>query len=203
MKKISPILFALLAILATAWLSGCATQVLPQAHYDFGPLRALPVERPPALPPVRIADVDAPAWLNGNQMSFRLAYANEQQIRPYAANRWSMPPAQLFGQRLKARIAEAGGVVLSTTGGDATLPLVRIEMDDFIQIFDSATSSWTRIAVRTSIFDGRTLLAQRTFTLDRPAATPDAAGGARALADASDAVIGDLLMWLATQPLKR
>ena len=68
---------------------------------------------------------------------------------------------------------------------------------------DNETSSWTRIAVRASIFDGRTLLAQKTFVRDWPAPTPDAAGGARALADASDAVIGELMLWLAAQPLKR
>ncbi|MEA5098022.1 MAG: ABC-type transport auxiliary lipoprotein family protein [Burkholderiaceae bacterium] len=202
MKKLPHFLFALLAVLVMSWLSGCVTR-LPQAQYDFGPLRALPLDKPAALPPVRIADVDAPTWLSGNQMSFRLAYANEQQVRPYAANQWNMPPAQLFGQRLKARIAEAGGVVLSATGGASQLPLVRIEMDDFIQIFDNETSSWTRIAVRASIFDGRTLLAQKTFVRDWPAPTPDAAGGARALADASDAVIGELMLWLAAQPLKR
>jgi cholesterol transport system auxiliary component len=35
-----------------------------------------------------------------------------------------------------------------------------------------------------------------------PAPTADAAGGVAALAQASDAVIGDMLQWLATLPMK-
>jgi hypothetical protein len=36
-----------------------------------------------------------------------------------------------------------------------------------------------------------------------PAATADATGGVDALADASDAVIADMMKWLAQLPLKR
>jgi ABC-type uncharacterized transport system auxiliary subunit len=42
----------------------------------------------------------------------------------------------------------------------------------------------------------RTLRAQRSFLVQRPAA-PDAAGAAAALAEASDALIQELLAWTA------
>ena len=198
MKKLSGILCALLIVLA----SGCATQA-PPAQYDFGSARALPMERPVALPSVRLAHVDAPTWIDDHLMHYRLAYANEQQVRPYASNRWNTPPSHLFGQRLKMRIAEAGGAVLSATDGGQAVPLLRIEMTDFIQVFDSASHSWARVAIRASLFNGRTLQVQKTFVRDLPAPTADAAGGARALADASDAVIGDLMLWLAAQSTRK
>jgi cholesterol transport system auxiliary component len=53
------------------------------------------------------------------------------------------------------------------------------------------------------VLNGRRLLAQKTFTRQAPAPTADASGGARALADASEAVIADMVTWLAGLPLKK
>lgn len=194
---------AFVTMLAAALLSSCATTLPPPTRYDFGSLRPLAADKPAPLPATRVADMGAPAWLDGDLMRFRLAYANEQQMRAYSASRWVMPPAQLFSQRLKSRLAEADGIVLpATDGGNASL-LLRLELDDFIQTFDSKAHSWVRVATRASLYSGRTLLQQKTFVRDLPAPTPDAAGGARALAEASDAVIGDMMSWLAAQATRK
>jgi cholesterol transport system auxiliary component len=196
------ILCALLgAALGIATVSGCATHSAEAAaQYDFGPL---PASAAPArkLPPVGIADISAPAWLDSPLMFYRLGYANQQQTRPYAGSRWSMPPPQLFGQRLKARIAQAGGVVLAAADGATNMPVLRIDADDMIQNFDSSTHSSAQLSVRVSLFGGRSLLAQKTFNRQVAAASADAPGGAAALAAASDALIGDLIDWLASLPL--
>ena len=134
---------------------------------------------------------------------FRLAYANEQQPRPYASSRWAMPPAQLFGQRLKSRLAQAGGVVLAAADGAINVPLLRVEADDFTQIFSSPAQSGAHIALRASVFDGRALVAQKSFMHQAPAPSPDAAGGAKAMVAASDAVITDMMGWLASLTLKK
>ena len=173
--------------------------------YDFGPTQAAASGAPATakLPPISVAEVQSPAWLDSPLIYFRLAYANEQQPRAYAGSRWAMPPAQLFGQRLKSRLAQAGNVVLSATDGAANVPLLRIEADDFTQSFDSLTQSNAQVALRASVFSGRSLLAQKSFIRRAPAPSADAAGGARALAIASDAVIADMMSWLATVPFKK
>ena len=50
------------------------------------------------------------------------------------------------------------------------------------------------VTQRSSI--GETLLAQRSFVARQVATTPDAAGGVRALAAATDQVIGEIEVWL-------
>lgn len=208
MKKIFRLAFGALVVIA---ISGCAllgagtTKSEPPALYDLGTLHVAPSgsTAPAGVPPLSIAEVNTPAWLDSPMMYFRLAYANEQQPRPYAASRWAMPPAQLFGQRLKSRLAQAGGVVLSAADGAANVALLRIEADDFTQVFDGPGQSSARIALRATVFEGRTLVAQKSFLQQAPAPSPDAAGGARALMAASDAVITDMMAWLAALPLKK
>lgn len=201
MKKITHFL---LILLGCALAAGCATRSEPLALYDFGPLRADQANgsNPGGLPPLSVAEINTPAWLDSQLMYFRLSYANQQQTRPYANSRWSMPPLQLFGQRLKARIAQAGGVVLSATDGAAGLPVLRLDADDMMQNFDSASHSTVQISLRASVFNGRSLLAQKTFSRQAAAPSADAAGGAAAMAAASDALIDDMLHWLAVLPKK-
>ena len=43
---------------------------------------------------------------------------------------------------------------------------------------------------------GDRVLAQRSFTAQRPAPTADAPGGVKALAAASDAVVAELVAWV-------
>ena len=136
-------------------------------------------------------------------MMFRLAYANDLQPRPYATTRWAMPPAQLLSQRLKARIGQAGGTVVSVSDGAANIPVLRIEIDDFSQTFGSASHSIAQVAVRASLFNGRSLVAQKLFSRQVATPTADAAGGARAFATANDGLIDDLIVWLARLPLKK
>lgn len=190
-------------LLASLLLAACAssTPAAPAAWYDFGPLPAQAVL--PGLPPLSLAEIGAPAWLDGTGMMYRLAYANPQQPRPYAASRWNMPPAQLLAQRLKTRLAAAGGVVTAAADGALNLPLLRIELDDFSQDFAAPGASTAQVSVRATWFDGRLLLAQKSFTREVPAPSADAPGGARALADASDLLITDLMQWLTTLPRKK
>lgn len=191
--------------IGSAGLSGCATRAETATLYDLGPLRSSVADSGASsgLPALSIAEVNAPAWLDSPLIFFRLSYANDQQPRPYANSRWTMPPAQLFGQRLKSRLAQAGGVVLAAADGAANVPLLRIEADDFTQTFDGPAQSGVQIAMRASVFNARTLVAQKTFTKRAAAPSADAAGGARALAAASDALIADMIAWLAALPLKK
>ena len=134
-----PRILSALAVLAL--VAGCASKVDAPTQYDLGLLPSAAASAAPALSAISVADVNTPAWLDNNMMFFRLAYANEQQPRPYATSRWTMPPAQLFQQRLKARMAQAGGAVLAMSDAALNVPLLRIDMDDFTQTFDTPSHS--------------------------------------------------------------
>ncbi|HYD81160.1 MAG TPA: ABC-type transport auxiliary lipoprotein family protein [Paucimonas sp.] len=193
-------LFLRLLVLAAVagLLNACAIRAEQPTLYDLGPVRATaPATAPPA---VGIAEVQAPLWLDSQFMYYRLAYVNRLQPRAYADSRWTMPPPALVGQHLKSRLAQAGGVVVAP-GDDAGLPVLRIELDDFTQVFAEPGRSDAQVALRASLFKGRALLAQKTFLRSAPAPSPDATGGAAALAAASDAVINDVIAWLARQPV--
>lgn len=207
MKKSIQIPMIILAIALAGVSGGCtgmAGEKEQRTLYDLGMLPAQKnVAAPAALPPLSIAEVSAPAWLNTRLMYYRFAFANDQQPQPYANSRWSMPPAELFGQRLRARMAQAGGMVLSTSDGATNVPVMRIEADDFTQIFSTPQQSIVRVNVRASVLNGRALVAHKNFLREVAAPTPDADGGARALANASDAVITDMMNWVAGLALKK
>lgn len=192
------------AIMAALLCCGCAiARPDAPALFDLGAPRPARNSGPAQLPPLALADIVAPTWLDRPLMTYRLNYDNDQQPRSYTQSRWSMPPAELIGQRVKVRIVQAGGAVLSAADGAAGVPVLRIEADDFSQVFDAADKSEGRIALRASVFNGRMLVGQKSFIRSAPAPSADAAGGARALAAATDAVIADMLTWLATLPLKQ
>lgn len=194
MKKLcSLVLSALLAALLVA----CATssREAPVA-YDLGPLRAVRVALPPGTPPFLLSDVHAPEWLEESAMHYRLAYVSLHESRSYANSRWSMPPVKLVEQRFKARLGAAGAVVLPANNGVPSGMMLRLELDDFSQRFDSADKSVAQVVLRVSAFKGNSLLGQKTFVRTAPAASADAAGGARALAIATDELIDDVLIWL-------
>lgn len=205
----------LIAIAASA-LAGCASKGPQPTTYDFGPMGApLPAAsmapggtdgtngavRPLVMPAIVVADVSGPASLDSQRMFYRLMYADAHQSRPYAYNTWSVTPLQLMSQRLKARIAQAGVKVVSTTDAAGGLPLLRLEADDFSQNFDSATQSSASITMRASVFRNHKLVDQRTFTRTVRAPSADAAGGANALAASTDGIAADILAWLAALPM--
>lgn len=203
MKRVLIAFIASAIATASVLLAGCAAgNATPATLYDLGPLQTRSEPAPPALPAISIAEIQMPAWLDSTQFFFRLNYANSQQPRPYAHARWTMTPAQLLLQRLKAHISQAGGIALAASHGATDAPVLRIEADDFTQSFATPGQSAAQVALRASVFKGRTLVAHKNFLRQAPAPSADAAGGARALAAASDAAIADMIDWLGTQDLK-
>jgi cholesterol transport system auxiliary component len=195
---------ALTLSLTALLLAGCAGNASVPTLYDFGPLSSNPANaaNPAAavLPVLVVADAVGPAWLDSQRMHYRLLYADAQQSRPYAHNHWSATPLQLLSARLKSRIAQAGVKVLSATDASAGETLLRVEVEDFSQSFDTPASSSAQLTLRASLLRHHRLLDQRTFSRRLVSASADAPGGAQALARAADAVAADILGWLAVQP---
>lgn len=172
--------------------------------FDFGPGAVSAADASPAaaLPVLMLADVEAPASLDGTPVLYRLAYSDAQQLRPYAQARWSMPPAQLLRQRLRETLGQQRVVLQPGEGVIAAAPALtlRIALEEFSQLFETAEKSSGLLRLRATLSQGsggnERVLAQRSFVVQRASASADAAGGVRALTSAADTVIADLDQWL-------
>ena len=196
-------------------LAGCSALPSPPTRpvlYDFGPgvVAPAPTDRRAPLPPLALADVDAPGLPEGsNAVLYRLAYSDAQQLRPYSQARWSQPPAQLVQQRLREHLGQRRAVLKADDGAaqardpaqGGKLPLVlRVELEEFSHLFTSATESAGVVRLRATVVDltpaGEALRGQRVFTVRTPARSADAAGGVAALAQASTQAARELGEWV-------
>lgn len=188
-----------------------ACSALPQppvrsAVYDFGPgpgpTSAVQGARQPAIVLSSAASGGVP--VNDNALYYRLAYADAQQLRPYSLARWSQSPAALLAQSLRTRLGQERAVLspgVPLVGGGIDEPeLLKVELEEFSQVFDAPQTSHALVRVRASLFASRAgdteLRAQRLFVVQHGAATPDAAGGAQALAAAATQLADELAQWL-------
>ena len=192
------------ALAGAVQLAGCASSKgAPNTTYDFGPARAVAAATPAAsgfLSSLVVTDVTGSASYDSERIFYRLSYSDPLQARSYANSRWSTTPLQLVTQRFKTRLAQTGAKVLSTADASSGVAILRVDVDDFIHTFTSASQSEGDVAMRVSLFKGHTLVDQKSFRRTTPAATADAAGGATALAASTDAVAADIVAWLAAMP---
>ncbi len=185
---------ALIAIFTL--LTACATSA-PTQSFDYGSAPftiGLPKLQLTGMKWV-VAEIRVPASLDGNAMLYRLNYENPQELKPYAQSRWSVSPAQLLSIRLKQAINQAGGAALSAADGIKDTAQLRIELEEFAQHFSAPQHSQARLHLRVGLIHKNTLIAQRAFTADVDAGTPDAKGGAAAMVRASDQIIQQMLQW--------
>jgi cholesterol transport system auxiliary component len=195
----------LIAVLAAAGLllSGCASQKgEPTTQFDFGPAMP-PVTAAAPIGAIVITDATGSSALENERMFYRLSYADALQARSYANSRWTANPLQMMTQRLKTRIAQSGAKVLSETDASNGIPILRIDVDEFVHDFRSAAQSEGQVALRASVFKGHVLVDQRSFARTPAAGSAEAAGGARALAASTDAIAADIVAWLGTMNLNR
>lgn len=198
---------------AALLLGGCAAVLEKSVRpvvFDFGPGTLSVAEAAvPSLSGVMLAEVEAPGALDGTAILYRLAFANAQQLMPYAAARWSMPPAQLVRQRLqevlgqKRFVSASSDSVATASGGPNPVRVsvaLRVELEEFTQYFEAADRSVGLLRLRATASSigsaGERVMGQRTFVVRRPAPSADAAGGVRALTDATSAAALELESWL-------
>ena len=199
-------------LLLAAAVAGCATPDKPSRAtlYDFGPYamqQAAAPEQGPAPLPLVLADIETAAALDGAAVLYRLGYADANQLRPYAQARWSAPPPQLIRQRLRERLARDRTVLnlnessaLARSSG-AMPRVMRIELEEFSHHFDSPSQSAGVLRLRVTLMEntaaGEKVIGQRAVAVREPASTPDAPGGVRALAAATDAAAEEIRQFLA------
>ncbi len=196
-----------LAVATCLAIGGCALLDKPvrPAVYDFGPGA---LEVPAAInvalrAVVALPEVEAGSALDSTAVLYRLAYADTQQLLPYAHARWSMTPAQLVRQRLRESLGQRYTVLVPGDGhvtGATPALVLRVELEEFSQLFDAPNRSVGLVRLRATVVSGSgagdKLLGQRSFAVQRPAPTADAPGGVRALTAASTAAVEEIERWL-------
>ncbi|WP_415859391.1 ABC-type transport auxiliary lipoprotein family protein [Burkholderia sp. BCC1977] len=193
---------ATLAMLTLVFAAGCAGNgaALSNVRYDLGPATpesATPVVTAGTGPALKVLDVAAPDALDTDKFVYRLAYADAQRMAVYRDSRWTAPPAQLLTQRLRGALSARGAVLEGSDGVRA--PTLKVDLNAFEQVFDGQSQSHAAVAARATLMQDGKVLGQRTFVARAPSSTPDAAGGARALAAASDALVSQIAAWVGAQ----
>lgn len=167
--------------------AGCALTALPPqaARYDLG----LPAPQKTGENEVRRAaaavEVQAPSWLRGQAMQYRLAYREENRRHAYAESRWAADPGEMIALALERALA----------GGPACR--LRLSLDEFIQVFESPESSHTLLLIRAETRGESGNAVRRDFLIREEAPSPDAAGGVAAQRAALSRLTTEVTEWLA------
>jgi cholesterol transport system auxiliary component len=143
-----------LSILLLAGCSALPDKPVRPAVYDFGPGLvgdACAARRRSCAAAVAAGRHRRAGTVDGTAVLFRLAYADVQQLRPYAQARWSMPPAQLVRQRLRDQLSQQR-VVLNPAEGPAGW-ILRLELEEFTQVFDAPDRSVGLVRLRATLLE--------------------------------------------------
>ena len=192
-----------LVLLLAATLSGCTLGPEKKdaaATYDLSGAPSSAAGKTRIRATLLVQPVAAPGWLESNAIVYRLNYQDAARQLNYANSRWAAPVASLVAQRLRAQLAAASdsGIVNIADSARADYAL-RVELEEFSQVFDTAEASRAVIVARASLVNlsKRSLQAQKTFTIDRPAAGANAESGVRALSAGSAELVDAIVAWTA------
>jgi cholesterol transport system auxiliary component len=141
--------------------------------------------------PMSSLEVIAPTWLASSAMQYRFEPGGPLERRFFATSRWAGMPAEMVEVVL-------GRVIQTEPAANGSGCRLRVDLDEFIQRFETATRSTGRIEVRASLLAPRTdvIVAYRAFVAESPAPTADASGGVVALRDGVNTLAVELADWL-------
>jgi cholesterol transport system auxiliary component len=171
-----------------------ACSLLPErpkspALHDFGPAGKTLAAAPGAW---SAAAVDAPEWLQTENIRYRLLYAEPTRVRAYAQDRWLAPPPALLAQRL-ALSQGAAGVRL------------KIKLLEFEQVFDSPQNAKAILAFRATALqpDNDTVLAEKVFQFAQATPEANAQGAVSGFSTLIGQAVNALQTWLAEANVRR
>lgn len=164
--------FLLVLMLAGCFTAGKRGEAA-LAIYDLGPSAAA-AEKPSALS--LALEVRAPLWFDSLGINYRLLYAEPARLREYARARWAGSPASLIQQRLMRELG------LISSGQGRTACLLRIDIAEFSQVFDSPVVSRGVLTGRAQWLDrSRSKLAEREINIGIAAGESNSRAGVAAL----------------------
>lgn len=190
------------ALLALAFAACTLPLPKPQpvvtTAYDFGPQPESARSNPAIKGTLLVPSVSAPSWLDEPGIVYRLLYEEKARPRVYAMSRWASSPAELMTERLRSRFAGVAQAVITPGYSAREDYTLRTELEDFSQTFEAPDRSTVTLRARATLVSGhnRALLAQREFRIERPA-EPNAPGAVKALTEATDAFMEELVKWTA------
>jgi cholesterol transport system auxiliary component len=151
-----------------------------------------------------IPSVNAPIWLEGTGIVYRLLYQDGARPRVYSLSRWVAPPADMLTDRVRDRFADVARAVVTSGYGAREDYVLRLELDNFSQQFDAPGRSKIVLRARATLLAGfeRTLIAQREFNVELPA-EPNAEGAVKALSEGAKLFLEDLVRWAADRLAKQ
>ncbi|HET6586787.1 MAG TPA: ABC-type transport auxiliary lipoprotein family protein [Oleiagrimonas sp.] len=194
-------MFALLCA-CTLVLGGCmnTTKTSFTTHYTLGESSPAITDARHGQQVLRISRIDAPPWLEGTAMHYRLDYRHDNRVAAYGRADWIAPPATMLENLIRNTAAAGGGwrAVIdpgSTATADADLHL---QLENFSQVFAQPDQSAGLIEATATLVDDHdgSVMAQKHFRVKVPASTPDAQGGAKALGEAGRQLAAQLERWL-------
>lgn len=176
--------------LLTCALTACSTLVTPPSAFsifDLGEPGAIPQSE--RISPGHV-EVRGPSWLASSAMQYRLDYQVPARREAFTESRWAGHPTEML-QRLVA------AVLISDSKSSGTCRL-RIDLDEFVQAFDSSQSSQARILARVALLPprGEAALAREQFSIRVNAPGADAAAGVQAHREAAHELVRALAEWL-------
>jgi cholesterol transport system auxiliary component len=166
---------------------------LPQTRASLSELNTLPAA-------LIVANIVAPVWMDNSSMYYRLTYRNAANPLPYANSQWVMSPAALLTERLRWTLGASNEGDSASGRPTREAYILRGELIEFEQIFDRPDRSRGVLRLRVTLEgqrDGRRT--QRTFEIEKPAPTPDAAGGVKALSLCADELSDSVTQWLSRE----
>jgi len=158
------------------------------ALHDFGPAETRSSDATAAWSAVA---VDAPEWLQSENIRYRLLYAEPTRVRFYAQDRWLAPPPALLAQRLSLSQG-AGGLRL------------KIRLLEFEQVFDTPQTAHMTLIFRATAMqpDNDAIAAEQVFHFTRPTPAANAQGAVTSFASLIGEAVNSLRNWLAGLPIQ-
>lgn len=188
-------------------ISACTVLPKPQATvstYDLGPQPAIHTSQlsnqaNPIRKSLLIANATAPSWLETTAIHYRLLYHNPTQTYSYANSRWIAAPVALFTQQIRNRIAtDTLEFVIKDSATAKTDYVLQIGLEEFMQLFDTATDSRITVSFHASLIERvtRKPIAQKSFYRSDKAPSADAAGAVLAFSKVSNELVDELIDWV-------
>ena len=212
LPRVARTLMALGVVAVLAACSALPDKPAPVVRYDFGlPAPVTTTGAPAAVgTPLVMAKFKATGAIDANTaIYYRLAYANDRERHPYTQARWSASSTQLIQQRVRDALSQRRAVLMDDDGATqalvpAALPaMLRVEVDEFSQVFDSTATSRGVLRMRATLTEltprGEKWLGQQVIDVSEPASSADVAGGAAAMATATTRAAQQIDQWLRQQ----
>jgi cholesterol transport system auxiliary component len=185
--------------------AACAPQPAPWPdNYRLTVSRSEPAARAPAFPgtTLRLATLRGPFTVAGQDLFYSLRYRSPVHVARYSQARWAAPPGGMIGSAVEDWLGRSGhwGAVLGPDDSGSADYILRLEIQEFMQVFPAPRESRAVLAVRAVLQKpGGKDPAQRRFAYHRPTDGVDAEAAAAGLNRNLQRLCGDLERWLVQQ----